>query len=251
MALSRRCWAGIYSLGGQKLNVLGVIPARGGSKGIPNKNLIPLGGKCLIQYTLDAALNAGGLIGLVVSTDSESIAAAVKQEGVAVIRRPTELSTDTAPTHPVIQHALSVYEASTGNVVDAVMLLQPTSPLRSAADISNALRLFIDSQPADSLISCYDGSGVHPEVVYKINGNRLQRYLFESTRPKRRQDFDPVVVRNGAIYISSKSLINSGSSLIGESPLAYLMPRSRSVNIDKQEDLLLAEFFLSRHSLAN
>lgn len=228
------------------MKILAIVPARGGSKGIPNKNLRLLDGKPLILHTLDAAGQAPGLAGIVVSTDSPFIAEVAARPGVICIKRPVDLASDLAPTQPVVVHALHAFETGSGLAMDAVLLLQPTSPLRSAQDITDSINRFISEQPADSLISCYDGSACHPEIMYRIDGNRIRPFLTGGGAPRRRQNFEPVFVRNGAIYITSRTLLVDRERLVGDRPLAFCMPRERSVNIDGLEDLALAEFLLVR-----
>lgn len=228
------------------MRILAIVPARGGSKGIPNKNLRLLHGKPLILHTLEAALQVPCLAGIIVSTDSRLIAEVASRPGVICIERPAELASDSAPTRPVVVHALHAFEADSSGEVDAVLLLQPTSPLRNAQDIAGSISHFISRQPADSLISCYDGSVCHPEIMYRMDGDRLTPFLRGGGMPRRRQDFEPVFVRNGAIYIISRGLLLGGEGLVGDSPLPFVMPRERSVNIDGPEDLAFAEFLLVR-----
>jgi CMP-N-acetylneuraminic acid synthetase len=186
------------------------------------------------------------LLGIVVSTDSPSIAEVAARPGVTCLQRPVELASDTAPTHPVLVHALRAFEADQGGTVDAVLLLQPTSPLRSTQDISNSIEQFISHQPADSLISCYDGSACHPEIMYRMDQGRLVPWMGAQRPPKRRQDFEPVFVRNGSIYITSRALLLDQGRIVGDTPLAHVMPRNRSVNIDEPDDLGLAEYLIAK-----
>lgn len=228
------------------MKILAIVPARGGSKGIPNKNLRLLDGKPLILHTLDAASQVPDLAGIVVSTDSPLIADVAARPGVLCLERPAELASDTAPTHPVLVHALHAFEAGTGFAVDAVLLLQPTSPLRSAQDIADSIKHFIARQPADSLISCYDGSACHPEIMYRMDQGRLTPWMGSQRPPKRRQDFEPVFVRNGSIYLTSRALLLDQGRIVGDTPLAHVMPRNRSVNIDEPDDLGLAEYLMAK-----
>lgn len=225
------------------MRILGVIPARGGSKGIPNKNLAQLRGVPLIAYTIRAAQQASVIAKLVVSTDSEAIREAAVGLGSNVLMRPAELATDTTPTPPVVAHVLHAVESVDGRF-DAVMLLQPTSPLRTSSDIERAASTFAANPAADSLISCYDGSATHPSIMYRLCGDRLAP-LFGHDQPRRRQDFESVYVRNGAIYLTRRHLIVEEGRLVGDHPLALKMPRERSINIDEPVDLELAAFWLS------
>ena len=214
--------------------LLGVIPARGGSKTIPRKNLHPLNGKPLIDYTIEAA-KASKLDDFVVSTEDEEIKEHCSQF-CKVIVRPDELAQDATPMLPVVQQAVQEYEAKTGNTVDAVMLLQPTSPLRTAGDIDEAIEMFINSN-IDSLVSVYEG--IHPVKSYDQDG---RPFLPQVPYDKHKHQ---CLTRNGAIFITRRDLLDSGR-LIGDSPLFYVMPKSRSIDIDDMDDLLVTEAILSK-----
>ncbi len=230
------------------MRILAVIPARAGSKGILDKNLVLVAGKPLIDYTIDVVLEVKGLVGIALTTDSARIAQQGCRPGVVVVNRPAELAIDTAGTFPVVVHAVEEFESKSGSRVDAILLLQPTCPLRLGSDVQEAIRIFIAGQPADSLISCHDGTATHPEIMYRPEGTRLVRYLAGTSKAKRRQEFDTVFIRNGAIYLSSRELVFKRHKLIGESPLAYIMPWERSINIDEIADLEMAEYFMKKRS---
>jgi CMP-N,N'-diacetyllegionaminic acid synthase len=220
-----------------KTVILGIIPARGGSKGIKNKNLIPLNGIPLIQYTIREALNSN-LSDLILTTDSVDIAK--QYVPYKTILRPPELAQDETPMLPVIQHALGVYNKP----VDAVMILQPTSPLRLAEDINKAIEEFltynINYADADSLVSVYNG--IHPMKSYDYQCKPFFEY----------EPYDKHIhkcyTRNGAIFIVRKDLLDKGK-LVGEKPLFHIMPKYRSIDIDDYEDLMLAEALLKRGDL--
>ena len=228
-----------------KKKILGVIPARGGSKGIPNKNIIELGGKPLIKYTIEAALSSKYLTHCMVSTDSEEIAVVAKNSGAKVpFIRPAKLATDTAQSLPVILHALEYMEKDSGFIYDAVVMLQPTTPLRSSKDIDNALELLITSQ-ADSVISVVDVGAHHPLRMKRVIDGRLINYVdqgHEDMRP--RQDLPPVYIRNGAIYAVSRQVLMDQKSFSGVDSMAYIMPHARSVNIDTLDDLALIKSYI-------
>jgi CMP-N-acetylneuraminic acid synthetase len=203
--------------------LLAIVPARGGSKGIPRKALCPLNGIPMIEYTLRAARESR-LDAVLISTDDDEIA----RFGPSVIR-PFELAQDDTPMYPVIEHA--VYGLS----LDAVMILQPTSPLRTAEDINNALEIWEKAKNPRCLVSvCL---GIHPKKSYTIDG----RPFFEQVPYDKHKD--AVYTRNGAIFITSMELLDEGR-LFDESPLLYVMPKTRSVDIDDFEDLKIAEALL-------
>lgn len=235
-----------------KLFVLGIIPARGGSKGIPGKNIVQLGGKPLIAYTIEAASQSTLLSDVIVTTDSMEIADVAKKFGASVpFLRPEEFATDQAPTILAVQHAVSEYEKFYETRVGIIVLLQPTSPFRNTEDIDTALRIFLsDSENTNSLISCYVADRVHPRIMYRpANVGHVEPYLMEDegVKSQRRQDFNPLLVRNGALYIASRRLIFDESTLIGKTPLVYTMPFLRSMNIDDRDDLELSRLLLLKN----
>jgi CMP-N-acetylneuraminic acid synthetase len=224
---------------------LAIIPARGGSKGVPNKNIRSLAGKPLIAYTIEAAKDSKVLTHTVVSTDSEEIATIVKSLGASVpFMRPPVLATDMAASLPVIQHAVNEMEAILKCRFDAIVMLQPTCPLRSASDIDEAVDKLFNSG-ADSVISVVDVGGHHPLRMKRIVGDRLINYIEQGAEDMRpRQILPPTYIRNGALYVARRETIMEKQSFVGEDCRAYIMPSDRSVNIDVFEDLLVAEHYL-------
>jgi len=224
--------------------VLGVIPARSGSKGVVNKNVRSLGGKPLILHTIEASRSSRLLSDFLVSTDAEAIAKVVRVDGAQVpFLRPAALSGDDVPSIDAVIHAVSWYEGHHHRTVDIVALLQPTSPLRTAEDIDVAIGLFTASG-GESLVSCYDAGNTHPRIMYTLEGGRLQPLLRDGAAPLRRQEMAPVYVRNGAIYVATRRLVMDSRKMYEDMPAAYIMPRERSINIDEPFDLELAECLL-------
>jgi len=223
------------------VNVLGIIPARGGSKSIPRKNLVLLGGKPLIQWTIEAAQHSQ-LAQLVVSTDDPEIMQVARALQVDVPElRPAHLASDEAKTIDTAKHVLSATEGE----FDAVMILQPTSPLRSSSDIDSCLKM-LDTSDADSVISVVDVGGYHPARMKYLEGNQLIDPTFaESVENQPRQELRPMYIRNGAIYLTRTAVIRGGS-FKGSKSLGYVMPAERSVNIDDPIDLRVAEALLGR-----
>lgn len=228
------------------MNVLGVIPARGGSKGVPRKNIKRLDGIPLIGYTIKAALSSKFLTKVVVSTEDEEIAAIAKDYGAKVpFIRPHELSTDTALAIPTMQHALEMTEKNDGKIYDALMMLQPTTPFRSAADIDGALTLF-GEENADSVISVAKHLGQHPAKMKYLEDGRLMDPPFgETSENTPRQFLKDVYKLNGALYLTRRNIL-LGGSFKGESCMAWVMPEERSVNIDTQWDWMYAEMLIER-----
>jgi CMP-N,N'-diacetyllegionaminic acid synthase len=226
--------------------ILGVIPARGGSKGIPRKNIRLLAGLPLIAYPIRAGSESRRLTRCIVSTNDREIAAIARDHGADVpFMRPDELAEDNSPTGPVLRHAVEWFEQQHNKKVFAVVTLQPTTPLCRSTDIDAAIDQFVAGQPAaDSLISVCDAGEHHPLTLYYWDASYLKPFLSGLDPNTRRQDFPPVLWRNGAIYITRRDLLFARGRVASDRPLAYLMPRSRSANIDGPIDLAIAELML-------
>lgn len=223
--------------------ILGVIPARGGSKGIPNKNIVDLCGKPLISYTIEAARKSKYLTDVIVSTDSEQIAAVAKSLGANVpFLRPKNLAADATPSAPVVAHAIEFMEKINQYKYDAVMLLQPTTPLRSTKDIDNVIKIWIEEE-IDSVVSVVNVGAEHPLRMKRIIGNRLINYIDQGVEDMRpRQQLPAVYIRNGAAYLRGRDEFMKSMSLVGEDVSPYVMPEERSINIDATKDLVYAQF---------
>lgn len=222
------------------MRILGLVPARGGSKGVPGKNIVDLHGKPLLVYTAEAALGAKRLAKIILSTDSEEIAAVGRGVGLEVpFLRPAELARDDTPTLPVLQHALEFLSAR-GEHYDALCLLQPTSPLRSSRQIDAACQLFIDTE-ADTLLSVLAiPHQYHPDwaLVPRPDESGLLRWACGADSPvPRRQDLSPAYHREGSLYISRTALIMERGTLYGERIVPFPVDESMSVNIDSLSDL--------------
>lgn len=226
------------------MRTLGVIPARGGSKGVRNKNIRTLGGKPLIAYSIEAA-KASSLSRVIVSTDSEEIAAIARAYGAEVpFLRPAELATDSAKAIPVIHHALQWMENQENTKYDAVMMLQPTTPFRTFQDINEAIEI-LEKFGSDSVISVVDVEGHHPaRMKYLGQGMQLIDPPFcEAYENQPRQELEPMYIRNGAIYLTRTTILKGGS-FKGMDCRALLMPIGRSVNIDTEFDFRYAEWLV-------
>lgn len=226
----------------KKYKILAVIPARGGSKGIPSKNIIDVGGKPLIKYTIDAAIGSTSVTHCVVSTDSDEIADVALACGALVpFKRPAHLSSDEALSLPVIQHAVYLMEAKHGYKYDIVVMLQPTTPLRQTEDIDDAINLLCKTN-ADSVISVVSVESYHPLRMKRVVDGHLINYIeqgYEDMRP--RQSLPPVYIRNGAVYAVKRDVLMNDNSFTGTDCRAHIMNSERSVNIDTYEDLVLAK----------
>ncbi len=223
------------------MRYLAIIPARGGSKGIPRKNIIDINGRPLIDFSIQTGLECvkkGYINRLIVSTDDEEIAAVSRQCGAEVpFLRPAELSGDKAKSVDAVKHAISYLEDEK-EFYDAIILLQPTSPLRTSEDIRAAIEIF-EKQNCSSLISCYKEEYICDLVTYYKEGNMAVPLNPNHNKGIRRQELKELYVRNGSIYITDTNTIIKQSLIIGDNPAMYVMPKNRSVNVDTFEDLEL------------
>jgi len=229
--------------------ILGIVPARYGSKGLPRKNIREVAGKTLLQYALEAAKGSRLLSRVVVSTESDEVARNALDWGCEVIERPQELAQDDTPMVPVIQHALHLLADSEGYCPDITVILQPTAPLRTARHIDESLQLLMSSG-AHSVVSVAPVPGhYNPHWQFLIDKDgHLSRYASPSIEQlqTQRQTLPDTYTRNGAVYAFNTELILERNSLYGDRCMAYVMPPQESVNIDSQQDLWLAERYLMR-----
>jgi N-acylneuraminate cytidylyltransferase len=222
------------------MKILGLIPARGGSKGIPRKNIKPLGGKPLIAYSIEAGLKSRYLDKVLVSTDDEEIAQVARQYGADVpFIRPAELARDDTPTLPVIQHALR-FLADKGETYDAVCLLQPSSPFRTPAFIDAAIEKYVRSG-ADSLVTVRRvPHHFNPHWIFEPGKDGFLHIATGESNKNiipRRQELPPAYYRDGSIYISDASLILYENALLGNR-LAFLETPEDfpAINLDTRDD---------------
>ena len=223
--------------------ILGVIPARGGSKGVVRKNVRLVAGRPLIAHTIEVAAHSRLLTDAVVSTDDAQIAEAAVAAGGEVLMRPGVLAADDTPMIPVIDHALDSLEPARGRY-DYVVVLQPTAPMRWAEDIDNAITILLETG-ADSVVGVYEVSDAHPARMYRFVDGRLVPYEAESAE-RLRQKLPAVYHRNGAVYACRRALIAEERTLLGPDTRPYIMPRERSINIDDELDLAVADFLMAR-----
>jgi N-acylneuraminate cytidylyltransferase/CMP-N,N'-diacetyllegionaminic acid synthase len=225
--------------------VLAFIPARGGSKGIPGKNLYPLRGKPLIQYTVEAARQSAKVDEIFLSSDDPAIIDFCKGIGLEVpYVRPAELAGDASTIHSALRHALDWLAQKRKALPKHLLLLQPTSPLRTAADIDGAIERYLDSG-ADSLMSVH-AMVEHPYECLQLNAAGWSYLSRPAGAVTRRQDYDGgFYFINGAIYLARTEFFLRTGRLMTESETAlYVMPRERGIDIDDLDQMRLAEFFL-------
>lgn len=229
------------------MRVLGLIPARGGSKGIARKNIRLLCGKPLLQYTADAALAARHLAKLILSTEDEEIADVGRRCGLEVpFLRPAELAEDITPTLPVVVHAVRWMEEH-GERFDAVCLLQPTNPLRRSDDIDECIEL-MGRTDADTVLTVLPvPHEYNPHWVYFLGGDgALHLSTGEGDPISRRQALPPAFHREGSVYVARRQVVMENNSLYGRRVVGYHIDSSRSVNIDGPQDWLRAEALLAQ-----
>lgn len=223
--------------------MLAIIPARGGSKGLPGKNIKELHGKPLIAYSIETALNSKYVTSVFVSTDDEEIAKIARFFGAQCPwLRPAHLATDDALAVDTYIHVIDKLESLGSDKIENFIVLQPTSPLRTAEDINNAVEMFI-TKNADSVISYTEDEKPINWSKYVEKDNRLTNIFPESI--KNRQSLKKTYHPNGAIYVFATKLIRE-KKYYSNNTFAYLMDRKKSIDIDTLDDFLYAEFLLKK-----
>lgn len=223
--------------------VLAIIPARGGSKGVPRKNIKMLAGKPLIAWTIEEARKSKYISKLILSSEDEEIIKVAKDYGCEVpFKRPKDLAQDHTPGIDVILQAI---EQCPG--YDYIILLQPTSPLRTAEDIDDFISYFID-QNVNACVSLCEPSK-SPYWMYKLDGtNNLVPILTEHASVTRRQDLPKVYALNGALYIANINWIKQTENFMTDETIGYVMPTSRSYDIDTIEDFMICEYLMEKRN---
>jgi CMP-N,N'-diacetyllegionaminic acid synthase len=221
--------------------VLALVPARGGSKGIPGKNIRTLAGRTLLEYVARAASESGLVDRMVLSTDDEAIASEGRRVGLEVpFLRPRDLAADDTPMFPVIDHAVTALEQQ-GWSPGIVVLLQPTSPLRRAAHIREAIEQ-LRASPADSVVTVVElPRHLSPDYVMKIEDGWLQPFLPEAASITRRQDARPAFVRDGTVYAFWRRTLAETRSIYGRTCRPLVLPARESLTLDTLDDWHEAE----------
>lgn len=223
-------------------SVLAIIPARGGSKALPRKNLLPLGGKPLIAWTIEAAQQAKTIDRLVLTSDDDEIIEAARGFGCEVpFLRPEHLARDESPMAGVVEHVLASLEED----YDYLVLLQPTAPARLAADIDEAVARCVEAAAPACVTVCEAAES--PYWMYQLDDDRrLSPLLGGLEPPGRRQDLPMHYVLNGAVYVASCEWFHSHNTFFGDGTISHVMPRDRSLDIDTPEDLEWARWRFER-----
>ncbi len=228
------------------MEILGIIPARAGSKGIRKKNIAKVAGRPLVTYTCDAANESKGLTRTIISTDDHEISATAGMFGIdAPFTRSPETCKDDSPMLDVLVEALTKLKEDEGYEPDAVVLLQPTSPLREGSDIDKAIKIFQEAD-CDSVVSVVQvPHNFNPVSLMRIEGGKLEPYE-DSEKIYRRQDKPLFYARNGPAVLVVKSEVILGGSLYGDDCRPSIMGQIASLDVDTSDDLALAGFFLRR-----
>lgn len=226
------------------MKILVIIPARGGSKGIPHKNIKPLAGKPLIYYTIDVARSIASDENICVSTDDPEIMQCVESYGLKVpFVRPAELATDTAGTYEVLLHALNFYEKQ-GKVYDVVLLLQNTSPFRTATQVEEALALYQSN--LDMVVSVKECSANPYYCVFEENQEGYLNICKGDGNITRRQDAPKVYEYNGAIYVINPQSLKAMPLNRFPRRIKYVMDEQSSLDLDTMNDWRMAELIASQ-----
>ena len=228
--------------------VLGIIPARGGSKGLPGKNIRPLVGRSLVARAADVARDSGVIDRLILSTDSPEIADEGRKAGIEVpFVRPAHMAADDTPMLPVLQHAVEQLEA-TGWKPAIIVLLQPTSPLRRSSHLREAVVRLRETR-ADSVVSVIElPRHLSPDYVMRIDDGELKPFLPEGAKVLRRQDARPAYVRDGTVYAFWRNTLIVQHSIYGARCVPLLVPAAESITIDAPEDWTKAERLLQERA---
>lgn len=228
-----------------KRSILGVITARGGSKGIPGKNIKLLDGKPLIAWTIEAAKKSRYITHLIVSTDNAEIAKVAKKYGTEIpFMRPRELAEEKTPHVPVMQHAVRFMEDKLNIVFDAAVILQPTSPFRTPDDIDGTIAKLFEYPEATSAVSVCELTETHPIKVKKMEGDRVLPYGIPEPEGGRRQDLPTAYKRSSAVYVMKRKTLIEDNRLYGDYVVGHIVPTERSIDIDTSLDWVKAEWML-------
>jgi len=223
-----------------KLNIIAIIPARGGSKGIPKRNIISFCGKPLLAWTIEQALGSRLTKDVYVSSDADDILSISKRCGAEIIRRPKRLALDNSSSEEALKHAITFVERNTGEQIGIVVFLQATSPIRTSEDIDNAIKLFI-SKKADSLFSA---AILEDFCIWKYRNNKLVSLTYDYQNRGKRQDRQPLYLESGSMYIFKPEVLKKYNNRLGGKIVMYIMDYWKSYEIDTVKDIEICEYFM-------
>jgi CMP-N,N'-diacetyllegionaminic acid synthase len=232
-------------------SILAIIPARGGSKGLPRKNILPLGGKPLIAWTIDAAKDSEYIDELILSSDDDEIISIAKKYGCNVpFKRPKRFATDESNTIDVLVHSIQFFKnRSIG--FDYLVLLEPTSPLRKTIDIDSAIKLLNQNRSkADSIVGVSKVEDTHPVFDVRVNNEGLiSPFIGDSFKVIRRQDIEDLYYFEGSVYVSDIQVLLEEKSFYHERTMPFIIPRWKALEIDEMIDMITAEAIIQNLSL--
>lgn len=228
--------------------IIGIILARGGSKGIKDKNIIKFGNKPLIKWTFDAAKKSKKISKLILSTDSKKIASLAKKNKIEVpFLRPKKLAGDKSKSIDAIEHAINFFKKQ-GVFFDYIVLLEPTSPLRTTLDIDKSINLMTRNK-ADSLVSVCRVDEINPSFLFKKKNKKLRPLEKKISNHLRRQDVEPIYFLEGTIYISKTLVLFEKRSFCHSNTIGFEVPKWKSLEIDDKTDLEIGKSILKQRKI--
>tara|TARA_Y100000287_G_C14162711_1_gene325593 strand:- start:202 stop:900 length:699 start_codon:yes stop_codon:yes gene_type:complete len=228
--------------------ILGIILARGGSKGIKDKNIVKFGNKPLIKWTFDAAKKSKKISKLILSTDSKKIASLARKNKIEVpFLRPKKFASDKSKSIDAIEHAINFFKKQKV-FFDYIVLLEPTSPLRTTLDINKSINLIIKNK-ADSLVSICRVDEINPSFLFKKKNKRLQPLEKKISNHLRRQDVEPIYFLEGTIYISKTNVLFKKRSFCHSNTIGFEVPKWKSLEIDDKTDLEIGKSILKQRKI--
>lgn len=223
------------------MRTLGLIPARGGSKGVAHKNVRLVAGEPLIAYAIRTAQASRLLTTFLTTTDSDDIAEVAHRYGSPILRRPSELARDNTPIVPVLLHALEYAERAAKTPYDAIVLLQPTAPIRTGEDVDAVISMLDRAPEVESVISVCPVEDAHPARMYRLEAEGWLTPVWPHWETAQRQALPAIYHRNGALYAVRRRLLVEQRTVMGARKQAYVMPREWQANVDDERDLLITD----------
>lgn len=234
----------------QNKTFLAIIPARSGSKGLPNKNIKELCGLPLIAWSIKAGLESKYIDKVVVSTDSHEYAEIAKSYGAEVpFLRPKELSLDTSTTFESIKHTIDFYKNKLRQEFDYIVLLEPTSPLRETHDVDNAIKTLFSNQEAVSIVGVCKSESQNPAFLVKLqqHSQLIEGYINKNFAPIRRQDIEEYYFFEGTLYISKTDSLIQNQNFYHKNTMGYVVPKWKSLEVDDEDDFLMIETMMKKY----
>lgn len=237
----------------QNKTFLAIIPARSGSKGLPNKNIKNLCGKPLMAWSIEAGLQSRYIDEVVVSTDSEEYAKIAREYGAQIpFLRPMELSLDTSTTFDSIKHTIDFYKSQLNKTFDYIVLLEPTSPLREVKDIDQAIEMLFLNQNVEAIVGICKTESQNPAFLINLtHTNIIEGYTNKNFKPIRRQEIEDVYFFEGTIYISKTETLLQKQNFYHHKTMGYIVPKWKSLEVDDEDDFFMIETMMKKHILKN